>query len=130
MQCICLHIYNIIRPCRFSTFNLLLFLKYYFLIGGPTLPTINPCKPLFQCKSNKKCIPRNQVCDFGIDCPDGEDESNVTCGYPQGFDTGGGYGGWKNSVEGDYEFVLYRELKNKLLGAPTIDARGDVNGKK
>ena len=107
-----------------------LYIKYCYIIGGPTPPPVDHCKPLFQCQSNNKCIPHYQVCDFEIDCPNGEDESSVSCGYPQGFEGRAGLGSWSNSVDDDYEFLLYHELKPSILTAPVTDARGDKNGNK
>lgn len=99
------------------------------LLGGPTPVPSNPCgKNQFYCKAHSKCIPQFHVCDFENDCPNGEDEMSTTCGFPQGFDMEIGFGRWANSLDDDYEYVLFHELIAKYLTAPLTDAKGDRNG--
>ncbi|XP_014680988.1 PREDICTED: MAM and LDL-receptor class A domain-containing protein 2-like [Priapulus caudatus] len=52
----------------------------------PPPPTKPP--PCYTCQSTGTCIDRSRVCDFTIDCPDGDDETQ--CGYDCTFETADG----------------------------------------
>lgn len=42
-------------------------------------PTCSPTDPnQFMCQS-RHCIPKNNICDYGLDCCDGSDEDEQTC---------------------------------------------------
>ena len=62
-----------------------------------------------------------------MDCPDGTDENNVTCGYPMGFQNG--FGVWENSLDTDFEFTLHHGASTTNLAGPTTDAQRDENGR-
>jgi len=55
------------------------------IIDGPCPPLPSNCS--IQCNTqtgNNQCIPTNQICDFNIDCLNGDDESS--CGYDCNFE--------------------------------------------
>ncbi|CAF4840990.1 unnamed protein product, partial [Rotaria sp. Silwood1] len=63
-----------------------LMLDDFELINGPCPPLPNNC--LIQCDTStspRQCIPTNQICDFNIDCLNGDDER--LCGYDCTFES-------------------------------------------
>jgi hypothetical protein len=77
-----------------------------------TVSTPSPCgNGKFQCVSDEKCIPDNQVCDFVPNCADKSDEANCgTCDFEQSAC------GWYDSST--------NELKWTRRQAPSVNPNG------
>ena len=81
------------------------------------LPTISPNQCAFTCPGSSTCVPRNKVCDFVADCPNGEEEA--ACGYNCNFENGTCR--WVSNNGGAFQWTRFRGATPDSNTGPSRD---------